>query len=329
MLKPHQHDRRQRTLDNHQQKHISQRHKTRMTSVFDVVVVGSGGGPDETNLTAFLLKTAEAKWEDGIIALDAGSGQGALRQLLKQNPELFKWRPDATDQGKARAHNANEIYSFLRSYLITHAHLDHVNSLVISAGSLSGPRKNIYATKPVLQDIEAIFSDRLWPNLASWTDSEEEHKLLYKPLEADGEYKNIHTDISVRTFPLSHGTYQDDPYTSSAFCIRHDPSSTEFIFFGDVEPDSVTKTPRNIDIWRVVAPKIPNTLKAIFIECSWPSGRADDTLYGHLTPEHLVAELVALAKEVVKYRKSEQALKTSPRPARKRQKPTLLATTNF
>jgi len=40
-------------------------------------------------------------------------------------------------------------------------------------------------------------------------------------------------------------------------------------------------------------------------------------LYGHLTPEHLVAELVALARQVVKHRNSELA----PRiPAKKRQK---------
>lgn len=138
-------------------------------------------------------------------------------------------------------------------------------------------------------------------------------------LDADEKYHPVHSPISVRSFPLSHGTYVDGSYTSSAFFIRHDPSSTEFLFFGDVEPDSVASVPRTIDVWRVAAPKIPDTLKAIFIECSWPSGRSDDMLYGHLTPEHLAAELTALAKEVVAHRK-EQAFKTSARPARKRQK---------
>jgi cAMP phosphodiesterase len=112
--------------------------------------------------------------------------------------------------------------------------------------------------------------------------------------------------------------YEDGTYTSSAFFIRHDTSSTEFLFLGDMEPDSLTSSPLNIDIWRAAAPKISKSLKAVFIECSWPSGRTDDTLYGHLTPEHLVAELVILGKEVVKHRKSEPAPK--PRPARKRQK---------
>ncbi|KAF9452864.1 cyclic-AMP phosphodiesterase [Macrolepiota fuliginosa MF-IS2] len=287
-----------------------------MTCVFDLLVVGSGGGPDETNLSAYLLKTVDAKWEDGIIALEAGSGQGALRQLLKHDSQLLD---QSGTTPKEQTYSASEIYSFVRSYLVTHAHLDHINSLVLSAGSLRGPRKKIHATKQTLQDLETIFSDRLWPNLASWKESDEDYKFLYNVLDADGKYHPIHSSISVRSFPLSHGTYEDGSYTSSAFCIRHDPSSTEFLFFGDVEPDSVASTPRTIDIWRTAAPRVPETIKAVFIECSWPSGRSDDMLYGHLTPEHLVTELVVLAKEVVAYRK-EKAPKVSVRPARKRQK---------
>lgn len=64
-------------------------------------------------------------------------------------------------------------------FLISHAHLDHVNSLVISAGSLSGPRKRLYAAKQTLTDLESVFSDRIWPNLASWNEDDDDHKLLY------------------------------------------------------------------------------------------------------------------------------------------------------
>jgi len=67
----------------------------------------------------------------------------------------------------------------LRSFLITHAHLDHISGLVLAAGSLKGPRKRIYATKQTLEDLESVFSDRIWPNLASWDEDDEDHKLLY------------------------------------------------------------------------------------------------------------------------------------------------------
>ncbi|EKM82836.1 hypothetical protein AGABI1DRAFT_68827 [Agaricus bisporus var. burnettii JB137-S8] len=291
-----------------------------MAIALDLLVVGSGGGPDETNLSGYLLKPADADWRDGVVALEAGSGQGTLRQLLRQNPQLLDCTTVSSKNDlveERRRYTANEIYSFIRSYLITHAHLDHINSLVISAGSLRGQRKSIYAAKQTLQDLELIFADRLWPNLASWDESDEDYKFLYKILESDGNYYPVHPFISVRSFPLNHGTYEGNHYVSSAFFIRHDLSSVELLFFGDVEPDSVASDPRTIDVWRAAASKIPDKLRAIFIECSWPSGRPDELLHGHLTPEHLVAELVALAKEVVNHR---QSLGSSRERARKRQK---------
>jgi hypothetical protein len=54
-----------------------------------------------------------------------------------------------------------------------------IPSLVISAGSLGGPRKRVYASEQSLKDLENVFSDRLWPNLASWNEEDEVFKLLY------------------------------------------------------------------------------------------------------------------------------------------------------
>lgn len=123
-----------------------------------------------------------------------GSGQGALAQLLQQSSDIFGQNADD------RVYSAAEIYSFVkqvfymlycsltpsyvttaRAYYITHAHLDHINSLVISAGSLKGPRKRVYAFEQVLKDLEIVFSDRIWPNLASYDEQDEDFKLLYSP----------------------------------------------------------------------------------------------------------------------------------------------------
>jgi cAMP phosphodiesterase len=81
----------------------------------------------------------------------------------------------------------------------------------------------------------------------------------------------------------------------------------------------VASKPQTINVWRVAAPKIPDKLCTIFIECSWPSGRPNELLYGHLSPEHLLDELVALAAEVVKFRRGEQTALSS-RPVRKKHK---------
>jgi len=119
---------------------------------------------------------------------------------------------------------------------------------------------------------------------------------------------------------LNHGRNSLGQHISTAFFIRHEPSLREFLFFGDVEPDSIAEKPQTINVWRAAAPKIPETLSSIFIECSWPAGRKDDLLFGHLTPEHLGNELAALAAEVVKFRIANQQIESRKRPARKKQK---------
>jgi hypothetical protein len=193
-------------------------------------------------------------------------------------------------------------FPFLPScFLISHAHLDHVAGLILSAGSLHGCRKRVCAPPSALKTLETIFSDRIWPNLASWDEDDAPFKLLYRPLKFDDAYQTVFRDsVSVRAMPVLHG--QNDTlgdYQSSAFFVRHDVSGQQFLFFGDVAPDSLaTHAPQTIAVWRAAAPLIPHTLSTLFIECSWPSGRLDDQLYGHLSPEHLVDELVVLAAEV-------------------------------
>ncbi|KAJ3983636.1 cAMP phosphodiesterases class-II-domain-containing protein [Lentinula detonsa] len=283
---------------------------------FVLVCVGSGGGPLESNLSGYLLKPYNAGWEAGIVALEAGSGQGTLNRLLEQEPDLFR-----TQSSASRTYSASEIYTFVRCFLITHAHLDHVSSLVLSTGSSAGPRKRVYANKETLENLEGMYNWRIWPNLASYDENDEDFKLLYSPLTPNGKYHSVFPDTSVQIVPINHGTTDLGPYSSSAFFIRSDshPSKREFLFFGDVEPDSITSsTPKIINVWRKAAPMIPNTLSTIFIECSWPSGRPDDMLHGHLTPEHLRDELIALATEVYHFRRSNSS--SSSRPQRKRQK---------
>lgn len=125
--------------------------------------------------------------------------------------------------------------------------------------------------------------------------------------------------------PISHGQNNTlGTYECAAFFIRHNLSNCEFLFFGDVEPDSIAINPRNRDVWTVAAPKIPESLNTIFIECSWPSGRTDEMLYGHLSPEHLATELIVLAHAVASSRKeaAEAHVQNGDEPvrARKRQR---------
>ncbi|EUC57092.1 cAMP phosphodiesterase class-II protein, partial [Rhizoctonia solani AG-3 Rhs1AP] len=283
---------------------------------FDLVVVGCGGGHDETNLSAYLVKPRDKPWSDGILGLEAGSGYGALKQLLSTHPHLFaslfKSRPHSTID------KAHTVYSHLRAYLISHAHLDHCASLIISSGSLPGPTRHILGTQSVLDDLERCIwrPGRCWPRIVGWDPSSSNtaggilRALKLAPNtdtlgDRDDEYAPIGAgldDLLVRVVPLSHGC----AYTSSGFFIRHARTRHEFLFFGDVEADPVLPCPPRpllFPIWTHTAHLFTsNRLRTLLIECSYPAGRPESQLFGHLSVEGLRKEMNVLAGEVIKLR---------------------------
>ena len=93
-------------------------------------------------------------------------------------------------------------------------------------------------------------------------------------------------------------------YDSSAYFIRDMESGTEVLIFGDVEPDSISLSPRNHAIWEEAAHKIASgMLRGVFIECSYDNSQSVDRLFGHLTPKYVIEELRVLAAEVERIRK--------------------------
>ncbi|RFU79137.1 cyclic-amp phosphodiesterase, class-ii [Trichoderma arundinaceum] len=91
---------------------------------------------------------------------------------------------------------------------------------------------------------------------------------------------------------------------SSAYFIREETYEREVLIFGDVEPDSLSLSPRNLLIWQEAAPKIASgKLAAIFVECSYSDAQPDERLFGHLKPAYLIEEMQVLAGEVEAARK--------------------------
>jgi hypothetical protein len=106
-------------------------------------------------------------------------------------------------------------------------------------------------------------------------------------------------------------------YDSSAYFIRDIATGREVLIFGDVEPDAISLSPRNHQVWTDAAPKIVSgLLTAIFIECSYSDSQQDDQLYGHLAPRYLIEELRTLATCVETVRQDDTAGKR-----RKRKRP--------
>ncbi|KAL7626646.1 3',5'-cyclic-nucleotide phosphodiesterase pde1 [Parahypoxylon ruwenzoriense] len=116
-------------------------------------------------------------------------------------------------------------------------------------------------------------------------------------------------------------------YDSSAYFIRDAVSGREVLMFGDVEPDSISLSPRNLVVWQEAAPKIAKgNLAAIFIECSYDDSQTDDRLFGHLTPRYIIQELKVLAAEVELIRHTP--VKVEPNKKRKRELGELSRRTN-
>lgn len=97
------------------------------------------------------------------------------------------------------------------------------------------------------------------------------------------------------------------PIDSSAFFLRDDHTGNEVLIFGDVEPDSLSLSPRTNQVWSDAASKITvGLLTGILIECSYDNSQSDETLFGHLAPRHLIAELKVLAEKVKALGPAEQ-----------------------
>lgn len=106
---------------------------------------------------------------------------------------------------------------------------------------------------------------------------------------------------------------------SSAFFLRDDHTGSEVLIFGDVEPDSLSLSQRNIQVWTDAASKIANgLLLGVLIECSYDNSQSDETLFGHLNPRHLIAELKVLAGKVKALRPTKQVEHSTSARKRKR-----------
>ncbi|KAI0110390.1 cAMP phosphodiesterase class-II [Nemania sp. FL0031] len=342
-----------------------------------VIVLGAGGGPQEHNVTALLIRSVKTGWSKGsVVALDAGVHLSAITRILQETqpaglgvtvalPHTLETGPFAGLEiiSTSAATNAGYITRHLiDTFLITHPHLDHISGFVINTAGLPGARPKRLAGLPstISAFKQHIFNNVIWPNLSD--ENNGAGLVTYMRLveggspalgEGDGKgYLEISDGLGVKIFSVSHGhciekhphrgssassrfgsfdasslaaspraapgsTAASGPpplfrnsaaglekesicvYDSSAYFIRDNATGREVLMFGDVEPDSISLSPRNMGIWQEAAPRIATgSLAAIFIECSYDDSQSDDRLFGHLTPRYLIREMQALAAVV-------------------------------
>ncbi|WP_427871602.1 MBL fold metallo-hydrolase [Flavobacterium sp. MMS24-S5] len=246
---------------------FSQKEKTS----FSVVPLGVMGGIDEKNLSAYLIAPANTT---DYICLDAGTVNAGIEKAIEN--KTFK------------VSTSEVLRKYIKGYLISHAHLDHVSGLIINSPADSS--KTVYATKKCMEMMENhYFNDQTWANFGDAGAGFHIKKYHFQTLDLAKETLLTNAKMTVKAFPLSHV----NPFESTAFLIKNDNNYA--LYLGDTGPDEVEKSNNLRDLWTTVAPLVKaKQLKGIFIEVSFPNEQPDKFLFGHLTPNYLMKELHVL-----------------------------------
>lgn len=238
---------------------------------FRIVSLGVRGGIDESNLSAYMVA---ATGTSGYICLDAGTLYYGIEKAIR-NKVFF------IPAGQV-------VKKYIKGYLISHAHLDHVAGLIIN--SPDDTDKNIYALASCIQTFKTCyFTWTSWANFADEGEPPLLKKYHYQVLPPDSIISITNTGMTVKAFPLSHAGIQ-----STAFLINNNDAC--LLYLGDTGPDEIEKSHNLHILWEAVAPLIKSKkLKGILIESSFPDEQPDKTLFGHLTPRWLMKEMEDLA----------------------------------
>ena len=250
---------------------------------FDVIVLGALGGIQDGNLSSYLIRP---HGDRNAIACDAGSLVNGLR--VAQDRGVF--RDVKAPENSIDSVIGHVLKNEIKGYLISHAHLDHVQGLVIVSPDDSN--KTIYSLPSVSAEIEQnYFNWKAWPNMLDRGQQPQLKKYHVEDLKP-GEAKELTgTRMTATPFPLNHGGAE-----STAFLIES--GGDAILCFGDTGPDEVQKASNMQSIWKAVADRVrQRKLKAIILEVSYTSDRPDHLLFGHLTPKWVHKTLHVLDQE--------------------------------
>jgi cAMP phosphodiesterase len=239
---------------------------------FRIVPLGVKGGIDESNLSAYMLAPAQS---NNYVCLDAGTLHYGIEKAVAN--KVFNVPAEVV------------LKRYIKGYLISHSHLDHLAGLIINSPDDSA--KTIYAFAGCVETFKThYFTWKSWANFADEGETPQLKKYHYQVLQPGEETPITNTEMEVKAFPLSHSNL-----ASTAFLVRN--NDNYLLYLGDTGPDEIEKGHNLNLLWQAIAPLVKEKkLKAIMIEVSFPDEQPDKTLFGHLTPHWLMKEMDELEK---------------------------------
>lgn len=238
---------------------------------FTVIVLGAHGGLTDGDLSAYLVSR---KGSTEYLCLDAGTVLKGITESARRGA----FKDVKVPKDSQLSLEGYVLQDRIKAYALSHAHLDHVQGLVID--STDDTSKKLFGRDETIDHLrDNMFNWVLWPNFGN-EGERPLNRYTYERMTTNQEYAT-EAGLTLRTYPLSHAGHP-----CSAFLVKADDSY--LLYLGDTGPDSVEKSDNLQNLFKTVAPL---NLKGIFLECSFPNGRKDNELFGHLTPDHMLGEL--------------------------------------
>ncbi|MCB1180471.1 MAG: 3',5'-cyclic-nucleotide phosphodiesterase [Chlamydiia bacterium] len=251
---------------------------------FRLIVLGCSGGPAENNLSGYLLAPSTSA---NFIALDAGTLLSGIFKAVEQQA----FADIETEDGKKLSQAEDIFIHQIKSYVISHPHLDHIAGLVVN--SQNDAPKTILGLDTTIDVIrDHLFNWKVWPNYGNEGNSPQVPLYKYLRLTVGEQTLIPDTKMKVEPFHLSH-----HKYPSTAFLIEY--NDEYLLYFGDTGSDKLEKVNYLDTIWNRIAPLLAaGKLKGMLLECSFPKHPAHKQLYGHLDTQLFFEELHLLKAKV-------------------------------
>ncbi|WEJ96062.1 3',5'-cyclic-nucleotide phosphodiesterase pde1 [Yamadazyma tenuis] len=322
---------------------------------FELTFLGSSGGPIEGSNCCILIKPSHISYQDivernlqnEVLCVDAGAGLAKLSEVIFNEThdlpscnllnlyndslsvdEYFKTstsKPFAVFKGKSPFSAAVDVFKNIKSYLISHPHLDHIYALVLNSPNFTEANpKEVYGSCDTVHALNShIFNGIIWPNMQEFEIVNLNTVGFESPFDVSsysvkmfklshGKLQRGHRNSSISINENFKGIYQESKsvtYVSSAFLISYKTINSRVLVFGDFESDHISNQNFNEVIWKEIVPMVlDKSLSAIVLECS-NCNCVETSLYGHLNPIHLMRELYKLNGFCVNASGTENPLK--------------------